>query len=66
MHGTVMFKQTDTHPLMSQVIAQVWRVVIDGWNWPDIRVPLFIGLRRNAKVLPEPMVTLNEHMASAQ
>ena len=51
---------------MSQVIAQVWRVVIDGWNWPDMRVPQFIGLRRNAKVLPEPMATLNEHMASAQ
>ena len=35
------------HPLMSQVIGQVWREVVGCRNWPVMRVPLFIALRRN-------------------
>ena len=33
---------------MSQVIGQVWREVIGCRNWPVMRVPQFIALRRNA------------------
>ena len=32
---------------MSQVIGQVWREVVGCRNWPVMRVPLFIALRRN-------------------
>ena len=32
---------------MSQVICQVWREVVGCHNWPVMRVPLFIALRRN-------------------
>ena len=35
------------HPLMSWEIGQVWREVVGCRNWPVMRVPLFIGLRRN-------------------
>ena len=34
---------------MSQVIGQVWREVVGCRNWPVMRVPLFIALRRNEK-----------------
>ena len=33
---------------MSQVICQVWRDVVVCRNWPVMRVPQFITLRRNA------------------
>ena len=33
---------------MSQVIGQVWREVVGCRNWPVMRVPQFIALRRNA------------------
>ena len=33
---------------MSQVIVQVWREMVGCRNWPVMRVPLFIALRRNA------------------
>ena len=36
-----------SHPLISQVIGQVWREVVGCRNWPVMRVPLFIALRRN-------------------
>ena len=32
---------------MCQVIGQVWREVVGCRNWPVMRVPLFIALRRN-------------------
>ena len=32
---------------MSQVIGQVWREVVGCRNWPVMRVPQFIALRRN-------------------
>ena len=32
---------------MSQVIGQLWREVVGCRNWPVMRVPLFIALRRN-------------------
>ena len=32
---------------MSRVIGQVWREVVGCRNWPVMRVPLFIALRRN-------------------
>ena len=32
---------------MSQVIGQVWSGVVGCRNWPIMRVPLFIALRRN-------------------
>ena len=35
------------HPLMSQVIDQVWRKVVGCSNWPVMRVPQFKALRRN-------------------
>ena len=35
------------HPLMSQVIGQVWREVVGCRNWPVMRVPQFIALQRN-------------------
>ena len=36
------------HILMSQVIGQVWREVVDCHNWPVMQVPQFIALWRNA------------------
>ena len=36
---------------MSQVIGQVWREVVGCRNWPVMRVPLFIALRRNGTTL---------------
>ena len=36
---------------MSQVIGQVWREVVGCRNWPVMRVPLFIALRRNDRRL---------------
>ena len=32
---------------MSQVIGQAWKEVVGCRNWPVMRVPLFIALRRN-------------------
>ena len=32
---------------MSQVIGQVWREVVGCRNWPVMRVPQLIALRRN-------------------
>ena len=32
---------------MFQVIGQVWREVVGCRNWPVMRVPQFIALRRN-------------------
>ena len=34
---------------MSQVIGQVWREVVGCRNWPVMRVPLIIALRRNVE-----------------
>ena len=34
---------------MSQVIGQVWREVVGCRNWPVMRVPQFIALRRNSR-----------------
>ena len=36
---------------MSQVIGQVWREVVGCRNWPIMRVPLSIALRRNENVV---------------
>ena len=44
MLGAMMFKQT---LWLSQVIGQVWREVVGCRNWPVMRVPQFIALRRN-------------------
>ena len=32
---------------MSEAIGQVWREAVGCRNWPVMRVPLFISLRRN-------------------
>ena len=44
------FVNKHRHPLMSQVIGQVWREVVGCRNWPVMRVPQFIALRRNGFV----------------
>ena len=36
---------------MSQVIGQVWREVVGCRNWPVMRVPQFIALRRNGRLV---------------
>ena len=46
------------HPLMSQVIGQVCREVAGHRKWPFMRMPQFIGFRRNG--LPDSLVTHSE------
>ena len=41
---------------MPQVIGQVWREVVGCRNWPVMRVPQFIALRRNVDLEKNPII----------